>query len=318
MLRPSVGGEKELSADGDSVGQILRSVADEYPDTQSQLFSADGELNRYVNVYLNDEDVRVLDGLDTSVGESDTLVILPAMAGGAAEAPSATACTNLIPPGKAWLPPRRPEGRVFNIEGSRMPRVLMAAPARSGPASRPRRSSSPASALVALAGIAVAKSFTLKVAKNVHVTNTPTKSFRVKAVDVHEAVAVGPSGYAVYTFQGETTHHLICKKTTSASTNCWAFWPPVSVKSAKGSARRPGIKGKLGTFKNHGTLRSRSAASRCTTSRPTSWASNKKQATGDELKTFGSIWHIVTASGKSKSTNSPPPMQSQGGLPPGY
>ena len=43
-----------------------------------------GQLNRYVNVYLNDEDVRVLDGLDTSVGESDTLVILPAMAGGSA------------------------------------------------------------------------------------------------------------------------------------------------------------------------------------------------------------------------------------------
>ena len=83
VLRPSVGGEKELSASGDSVGQILRSVADDYPDTQSQLFSADGELNRYVNVYLNDEDVRVLDGLDTSVGENDTLVILPAMAGGA-------------------------------------------------------------------------------------------------------------------------------------------------------------------------------------------------------------------------------------------
>ncbi|HKC82514.1 MAG TPA: MoaD/ThiS family protein, partial [bacterium] len=44
--------------------------------------SDDGGLNRYVNVYLNDEDVRVLDGLDTPVGESDTLVILPAMAGG--------------------------------------------------------------------------------------------------------------------------------------------------------------------------------------------------------------------------------------------
>ena len=49
---------------------------------QSQLFAAEGELNRYVNVYLNDEDVRVLDGLDTAVGEGDTLVILPAMAGG--------------------------------------------------------------------------------------------------------------------------------------------------------------------------------------------------------------------------------------------
>ncbi len=83
VLRPSVGGEKELTADGASVGDILRSIADEHPDTETQLFGADGGLNRYVNVYLNDEDVRVLDGLDTAVDESDTLVILPAMAGGA-------------------------------------------------------------------------------------------------------------------------------------------------------------------------------------------------------------------------------------------
>ncbi len=48
----------------------------------TQLFGEDGELNRYVNVYLNDEDVRVLDGLDTEVGDADALVILPAMAGG--------------------------------------------------------------------------------------------------------------------------------------------------------------------------------------------------------------------------------------------
>jgi sulfur-carrier protein len=83
VLRPSVGGEKELSADGDSVGEILKSLAESHPDTRTQLFAADGGLNRYVNVYLNDEDVRVLDGLETAVGESDTLVILPAMAGGA-------------------------------------------------------------------------------------------------------------------------------------------------------------------------------------------------------------------------------------------
>jgi molybdopterin synthase sulfur carrier subunit len=83
VLRPSVGGEKELTADGSSVGEILKAVAESHPDTQSQLFAGDGELNRYVNVYLNDEDVRVLDGLETPVGESDTLVILPAMAGGA-------------------------------------------------------------------------------------------------------------------------------------------------------------------------------------------------------------------------------------------
>jgi molybdopterin converting factor small subunit len=81
VLRPSVGGEKEVDASGSSVGEVLRSLAEQHPQTESQLFSA-GELNRYVNVYLNDEDVRVLDGLDTSVGDGDTLVILPAMAGG--------------------------------------------------------------------------------------------------------------------------------------------------------------------------------------------------------------------------------------------
>jgi sulfur-carrier protein len=81
VLRASVGGEKELSADGGNVGEVLRALVDSHPGTESQLFS-DGQLNRYVNVYLNDEDVRVLDGLETPVGDADTLVILPAMAGG--------------------------------------------------------------------------------------------------------------------------------------------------------------------------------------------------------------------------------------------
>jgi molybdopterin converting factor small subunit len=83
VLRPAVGGEKELTADGSSVGELLHAVAESHPQTESQLFAPDGGLNRYVNVYLNDEDVRVLEGLDTAVGDGDTLVILPAMAGGA-------------------------------------------------------------------------------------------------------------------------------------------------------------------------------------------------------------------------------------------
>ena len=82
VLRSSTGGAKEVEAEGKTVGDVLRSLAERHPATQSQLFSEEGELNRYVNVYLNDEDVRVLDGLDTGVKESDTLVILPAMAGG--------------------------------------------------------------------------------------------------------------------------------------------------------------------------------------------------------------------------------------------
>ena len=82
VLRPSVGGEREVNAEGANVGDVLRALSQAHPETESQIFGADGELNRYVNVYLNDEDVRVLDGLDTPVGGSDTLVILPAMAGG--------------------------------------------------------------------------------------------------------------------------------------------------------------------------------------------------------------------------------------------
>jgi len=82
VLRPQTDGEGEVSVDGGTVGDALRALAERYPSTKDQLFSPEGELNRYVNVYLNDEDVRVLDGLDTSAGESDTVVILPAMAGG--------------------------------------------------------------------------------------------------------------------------------------------------------------------------------------------------------------------------------------------
>ena len=84
VLRARTGGEAEVSAPGSDVGEVLRALAETHPDTREQLFAADGELNRYVNVYLNDEDVRVLNGLDTAVADSDTVVILPAMAGGSA------------------------------------------------------------------------------------------------------------------------------------------------------------------------------------------------------------------------------------------
>ncbi len=82
VLRSSTGGESQVEAHGSTVGEILRALAEQHAATKSQLFAEDGSLSRYVNVYLNDEDVRVLDGLDTSVKGSDTLVILPAMAGG--------------------------------------------------------------------------------------------------------------------------------------------------------------------------------------------------------------------------------------------
>jgi len=82
VLRPSVGGEREVQAEGSNVGEVLKDLVARYPATGQQLFSAEGELNRFVNVYLNDEDVRVLQGLETPVRDGDTVVILPAMAGG--------------------------------------------------------------------------------------------------------------------------------------------------------------------------------------------------------------------------------------------
>jgi MoaD family protein len=82
VLRTQTGGKPEIDAGGSTVGEVLRALTGEYPDTADQLFGADGDLNRYVNIYLNDEDVRVLDGLQTAVADGDTVVILPAMAGG--------------------------------------------------------------------------------------------------------------------------------------------------------------------------------------------------------------------------------------------
>ena len=83
VLRAKTGGQTEVEAAGGNVGEVLRALIAAHPDTESQLFGEDGDLNRYVNVYLNDEDVRVLDGLETAVKDGDTVVILPAMAGGA-------------------------------------------------------------------------------------------------------------------------------------------------------------------------------------------------------------------------------------------
>jgi predicted lipoprotein with Yx(FWY)xxD motif len=133
----------------------------------------------------------------------------------------------------------------------------------------------------------------VSIGTGVHVTNTPTKAFRVKPVDTTESVAVGPSGYPLYTFQGETTQHVICQKTASAKTNCWGFWPPVSVNSSNGISKQSGIGGKLGTFSNHGVLQLTLNGQPLYYFTPDLKSKKTTQATGDEIKTFGSIWHIV-------------------------
>lgn len=83
VLRANAGGHKQVDVDGATVGQILGVLVERYPGLRSQLLTDDGELNRFVNVYLNDQDIRYLQERATPVDARDTLIILPAMAGGA-------------------------------------------------------------------------------------------------------------------------------------------------------------------------------------------------------------------------------------------
>ena len=83
VLRVHVDGQKEVDASGATVGELLRDLVVRNPGLGEQMFTVDGSLHRFVNVYLNGQDVRYLKVLDTPVGERDAVIILPAMAGGA-------------------------------------------------------------------------------------------------------------------------------------------------------------------------------------------------------------------------------------------
>ena len=83
VLRAQTGGQKQLDLDGGSVGEVVTTLVEQFPSLRGQLLTEDGELNRFVNVYVNGQDVRYLEGLETPVGERDEVRLLPAMAGGA-------------------------------------------------------------------------------------------------------------------------------------------------------------------------------------------------------------------------------------------
>jgi molybdopterin converting factor small subunit len=84
LLRPSLEGRIEIVAEGATVGEVLRSAAAAHPGFGPAVFEASGALRRFLNLFLGDEDVRYLQGLDTPVPDGAVLVILPAAAGGAA------------------------------------------------------------------------------------------------------------------------------------------------------------------------------------------------------------------------------------------
>jgi sulfur-carrier protein len=83
VLRPAAGGRASEDVEGDTIGDVLESLAKRHPAVREQLFDADGSLHRFLNVYVNDDDVRYIGGLDAVVVAGDEITLLPAVAGGA-------------------------------------------------------------------------------------------------------------------------------------------------------------------------------------------------------------------------------------------
>jgi molybdopterin converting factor small subunit len=82
QLRPLTGGSGEVQAEGSTVGEVLKALDAAHPGFAERLFDEEGRLRRFVNVFLADEDVRFLDGLDSPVTAGQTVSIVPAVAGG--------------------------------------------------------------------------------------------------------------------------------------------------------------------------------------------------------------------------------------------
>ncbi len=82
ILRKHAGGEAQIQAEGATLRELLGDLEARYPGITKNVVSEDGGLHRFINVYVNDEDVRYLGSLETTVQEGDTVSILPAVAGG--------------------------------------------------------------------------------------------------------------------------------------------------------------------------------------------------------------------------------------------
>ena len=84
VLRPATGGQATATATGATIGAVLSELSELYPGVRDQLFNGDGSLHKFLNVYVNDDDVRYIGGLDAPVRDGDEITLLPAVAGGAA------------------------------------------------------------------------------------------------------------------------------------------------------------------------------------------------------------------------------------------
>ena len=82
VLRVQAGGQAVVDLDGTTIGKVLTTLVDTFPGLKGQVIGEDGTLNKFVNIYINDDDVRYLQQLDTPVSDGDEISILPAVAGG--------------------------------------------------------------------------------------------------------------------------------------------------------------------------------------------------------------------------------------------
>ena len=82
VLRAQAGGASVVRVDGATIGEVLAKLVAEYPGMSGQVLTEDGGLHKFVNIYVDDDDVRYLQGLDTPVPDGAEVTILPAVAGG--------------------------------------------------------------------------------------------------------------------------------------------------------------------------------------------------------------------------------------------
>jgi len=143
-------------------------------------------------------------------------------------------------------------------------------------------------ALAAVAGLAVAKSFTLHTANDVSVKGKT------------ESIVVNGHGVTVYDLSGETTKHALCTK----ADGCFAFWFPVTVSSSHAKvAKGPGVSGKVGTWHRNGFFQVTLGGHPLYTFK---FDNNKKGNTsGEGIVSFGGTWHVLRASSQ-KSPNTTP------------
>ena len=138
---------------------------------------------------------------------------------------------------------------------------------------------------VAVAGLAIAKSFTLRVASNAPVTNFVTKAVK------HENIVVNGRGFAVYTLTGNNLKNCTNKVTMKGLPACFNIWPPLTVSSATSKiSAAPGIKGKLGIIHRNGIFQVTLGG------HPLymfSFDKTKNTAGGEGVVSFGGTWHVV-------------------------